>query len=100
MHVYSEKLKLPELVQWLRPFALPQKLERNNFDNSELFFRHEISNHANLHWAKSYKDFQKRVLDDDAAAIVYFSTDTDQSHLQTLKRIADTHGDFINCVWF
>jgi hypothetical protein len=49
---------------------------------------------------KSYSEFQRKVLDSNKAALVYFSTETKKPNLSTLMRVADEHGDFMNCVWY
>lgn len=40
------------------------------------------------------------MLDDDSAALVYFSTDSDKPHINTLLGVADEHREYINCVWY
>lgn len=80
-HIYSDKLKLPELVQWLKPYALPSKLVRDESNNSELYFKHAISSHPKLLSVKTYQDFQKKVLDAETAAIVYFSPENDKPNI-------------------
>ena len=35
--IYSGKMKLPELIKWLKPYALTEKIERDNENLNKLY---------------------------------------------------------------
>lgn len=99
--VYAGNLKLPEIIAWLEPHALATKIERTTAEQMERYMKQAYKDlDKDLIKVKLYADFQTQVLDQDKAALVYFSTGYEDKNLLTLVRAAKKTGSFINCVWY
>ena len=40
------------------------------------------------------------MLSEESAALVYFATDDNKPYINELIKVADEHGEYVNCVWY
>jgi hypothetical protein len=89
-------MKLPQLVEWLQPYALATKQSDSQKDK-EMFLKNELKS---LVTVKTYDEFQQKVLSQEKAAVVYFSTGDKKPHIATLIKFHEEHRSYINTVWY
>jgi hypothetical protein len=97
---YPGAVKLSNLVDWLRPYSLKDKIEREQDKVDELFIVHEIDKMRHMMMVvDSYQEFSHLVLNRDEIALVYFATANDHPHLLLLTKFAKLH-EYVTCIWY
>jgi hypothetical protein len=72
--LYGGNMKVPELTQWLEPYALDEKIEHDLKTASDDYIKTEWTNsHSQI--VKSYAEFEKKILENDRAALVYLTSE-------------------------
>lgn len=77
VHSYSGSMKVPELSEWVSPHALASKLEQDAKIEAENFLKAEWEK-AQTKTVKSTAEFEKYVLSNEKAALVYYSTENEK----------------------